>query len=159
LAVDIAEALFEVVPVDGPVEMEETLERRRDAREVFFCSGGGGWLALDDSDDTEDFFCSVGGGWLVLDSDVTEGFLRSCSVDAGERSCDWPPEDLSTGSRDVGRGIPDRTGMPDVCWSMVVRGLNGQYKVGLRATQRSLRVPCPTRGEAKKAPGQGRRGG
>jgi hypothetical protein len=42
LAVDITEALFEVVPVGGPVEVEEALERRRDAREVFFCSGGGG---------------------------------------------------------------------------------------------------------------------
>lgn len=64
LAVEARDALFALVVVEGAVE--GAFERRRDARDVFFCSEGGGWLALDVDD--------------------TEGFLRSCSVDAGERS-------------------------------------------------------------------------
>lgn len=59
----------------------------------------------------DDFFCSEAG----LASDETDGFLRSCSVDGGERSWGWLPVDRSTGSRDVGRGMPDRTGRAEGC--------------------------------------------
>lgn len=75
-------------------EANGVLERTRDARELFFCraDAGGGSRAMDDID----------------------GFLRSCSVEAGARSCDWLPEGLSTGSRDdAGLGRPDGRGIED----------------------------------------------
>lgn len=70
------------------------LERTSEARDAFFCSDTAG-----------------GGG---RDSDETDGFLRSCSVEAGARNCDWLPEGLSTGRRDAaGLGMPDGRGMDE----------------------------------------------
>jgi hypothetical protein len=137
LAVEARDVLFAVVLVAGAVE--GALERRRDALDVFFWSEGGGWLALD-VDDTEDF-------------------LSCCSVDAGARSWDWLPEDLSTGSRDVGRGIPDRTGMPDDWCSMVERGsltrrggsLTDRIRSGMRATHAKLECPMSNQRETRSA--------
>lgn len=92
LGFDAAEGVAEAV-------VYAVLERERDTLDVFFCSAGAGWLGRDNDD--------------------TEGFLRSCSVDAGVRNCDWLPVDLSTGSREVaGLGMPDGRGMADG-WSMM----------------------------------------
>lgn len=72
----------------------------------------------------DDFFCSEDGGWLGRDKDDMDGFLCSCSVEAGDRSWDWLPVDLSTGRReDAGLGIPDGRGMAEG-WSMVIREIN-----------------------------------
>jgi hypothetical protein len=52
--------------------------------------------------------------------DESDGFLRSCSVEAGARSCEWLLEGRSTGSLDAGAGLgmPDGRGI-DEDWSMV----------------------------------------
>lgn len=95
---EATEVRWEEMPVEGVVE--GVFERTSEALDVFFCSG-------------------AGAGWLLRDKDDTEGFLRSCSVDAGARSCGWLPADLSTGSLDVeGLGMPDGRGMADGWWSM-----------------------------------------
>jgi hypothetical protein len=92
--------LDEVPVVEGAVE--GVFERTSEALDVFFCSGA-----------------KVCVGWLLRDKDDTEGFLRSCSVDAGVRSWDWLPVDLSTGRRDAGGlGMPEGRGMADGWWSM-----------------------------------------
>lgn len=64
--VEIRDALLEAVFVD--VAVEGVLERTREERDGFFCSA-----------------CGAG---LALERDDNEVFLRSCSVEAGERSWD-----------------------------------------------------------------------
>jgi len=94
-------------------------------REAGAGAGAGAVVDAEPMRDTlDDFFCSEDGGWLGRDKDDMDGFLRSCSVEAGERSWDWLPEDLRTGRReDAGLGIPDGRGMAEG-WSMVIREVN-----------------------------------
>jgi hypothetical protein len=85
---DVRDVRLELVLVGGVVEV--VLARASDVLKGFFCDDGGG-----------------------RERDEMDGFLRSCSVDETGRSCCWLAEALSTGNRDVGRGIPERTGIED----------------------------------------------
>lgn len=102
---DMTEALLEggLVGADDDDDVKGVLERIREARDDFFCS-------------VVAAAATCGGGRPI---EEMEGFLRSCSVEAGVRSCDWLAEGLSTGRRDdAGLGMPDGRGM-DEAGSMV----------------------------------------
>ena len=75
-------------------------------------------------EDSEGFFCSGDGCWLSLEeTEDNEGFLRSCSVEGLWRR-PWLTAGLSTGRREVGRGIPELgLGIPEGC-SMLTRSLS-----------------------------------
>ena len=85
---DVRDGRLELAIVEGAVEV--VLARARELLEGFFCNDGGG-----------------------RERDERDGFLRSCSVEEAGRSWDWLLDGLSTGRRDVGRGIPERMGIED----------------------------------------------
>ena len=74
------------------------------------------------SDALDVFFCRV--EFVGREMDDKDGFLRSCSEDAGARSWDWLPDGLSTGRRDAGAGLgmPEGRGIEDD-GSMVSRAI------------------------------------
>lgn len=85
------------------------------------------------------FFCRDDVGGFGLDIDEMEGFLRSCPVDeAGRSRWDWlSGAGASTGSREVGLGIPEvRTGMED---GGSIRGTQGHWS-GWGGAKRSGRL-------------------
>jgi hypothetical protein len=68
--------------------------------------------------------------------------LRSCSVDGVDRSWLWLPAGLSTGRREVGRGIPDDgRGIPEGCSIVGVEGRGTCRCVLFTHCQND---PCPT---------------
>lgn len=72
------------------------------------------------SDVLDAFFWSGTVGAAGRDSEETDGFLRSCSVEAGARSWEWLPAGLSTGRREAaGLGMPEGRGMLEGAGSMV----------------------------------------
>jgi hypothetical protein len=131
-----------------------------DWRLVLGAVGAGAGGLYEGASDTLDVFFCKGGCWLGRARDDTDGFLRSCSVEAGARSWGWLPEDLSTGRRDAaGLGMPEGRGMAEGC-SMAVRNaldvaaeVNGQKRVssgvqtkrqghGHAETAKARRLPC-----------------
>lgn len=124
LIAEVKDALLELVFAEAAVD--GVFERTREARDVFFCNDGCGWLGFD-IDEMEGLLrtCSV------EEMEEIEAFLRKCSVDEAGRSWDWLPEDLSTGRREAGRGIPDvRTGMEEGCCSMADAALADSVPAG-----------------------------
>lgn len=115
--------LFDV-EARGPgfgMPLTRRFEGATEARLGFDAAEAVGVVLERESEILDVFFCKVGAGagWLGRDMEDTDGFLRSCSVEAGARSWDWLPVDLSTGSRELaGLGMPDGRGMADG-WSMM----------------------------------------
>lgn len=87
-------------------------------------------------EDSDGFFCSGAGCWLSLDeTEDSEGFLRSCSVEGLWRR-PWLAAGLSTGRREVGRGIPELgLGIPEGCsmLALALRGLSLSLSLSLFA--------------------------
>lgn len=88
-------ALLVAVGIRGWPMLGIPLVRREEkARDVLLeceAAGAAGVGALEGTRDSLDVFlcrADTGWGWLGLDMDDSEGFLRSCSVDEGVRSCD-----------------------------------------------------------------------
>lgn len=112
--------------------VEGVLDRTRDALDVFFWS-------VDAVD---------GAG---RESEEMEGFLRSCSVEAGVRKADWLPEDLSTGRREgAGLGRPEGRGMDDAGSMASQNAIAGGLALPSDNRERggyngSGRKTCPTR--------------
>lgn len=82
--------------------------------------------------------CSVGadggaardGAWAGCgagrEMEATEGFLRNWLLEAGERSCGWLPEGLSTGRREAaGRGRPEGRGMLELALALALALADG----------------------------------
>jgi hypothetical protein len=117
VAVEAAEALD---PKLG-IPLTRLLVAATEARLEFGAAGAGAEGVYEGTRDALDVFFCKGGCWLGRARDDSDGFLRSCSVDDGCRSCDRLPEDLSTGRRDAaGLGMPERRGMAEG-WSMAAR--------------------------------------
>lgn len=120
-------SLLEAVEGDGrgAPKLGMPLTRREEgARDVLLgfetAAGAAVKGVLERTSDARDvFFCSVAAGAGGRASEETDGFLRSCSVEAGARRAGWLPEGLSTGRRDVeGLGSPEGRGMDDDVGSM-----------------------------------------
>lgn len=76
----------------------------------------------------------------------SDGFLRSCSLDGVERSWLWLPAGLSTGRREVGRGIPEEgRGIPEAEGCSIPAVVDGESKtVAARVFTQYQNDPWPT---------------
>lgn len=122
----------------------------RDVRLEWAGAGAGVEAAAGGTRDSLDvFFCRADTGWGCegLDIDEMEGFLRSWSVEAGERSWDWLPVDLRTGRRDTGGlGMPEGRGMAD--WESIAPFPLSNSRGRVVSCSRPTRNACPTRAGA-----------
>jgi hypothetical protein len=138
------------------IPLARLLGGAKDARLECGAVGAGAEGAYEGASEALDVFFCKGGCWLGRARDDTDGFLRSCSVEAGARSWGWLAADLSTGRRDeAGLGMPDGRGMEEG-WSMaacnaldVAADVNGQKRVSSGVqTKRQTRThweTCRTR--------------
>jgi hypothetical protein len=118
------------------IPLARLLEGAKDVRLECSAAGAGAEGVYEGASEALDVFFCKGGCWLGRARDDTDGFLRSCSVEAGARSWGWLPDDLSTGRRDAaGLGMPEGRGMEEG-WSMAARDaldvaadVNGQERV------------------------------
>lgn len=117
------------------------------------------------------FFASVWGARGGFVSELRDGFFRKVSADEASRSWDWLLDGLSTGSLDVGRGIPEeRTGIDEgrsiASWRLTTTASTGTEEAegskGESLKSRAGERPYPSRAtgparERAPAGGGGRR--